>query len=233
MPEPHWAGVRDDWASVCPGRKALFPRPKPDAVTYLCERSSQCATPSESRSASTSNSRSSHVRSGNAIRPMPGASPTWHVASQRPLPCRAGGRSRPRSITRLGRCPGVASTGRFAPRDRGQDRARRHRRCRAAARLVSARRVAAARQLGWRPTRQIGWLLALSTASNDAVIRANRDALAQTFPGRHDTMFTAGQSLALIDPSNRRREWLLRTAVDGRRSPARYVDYADFMRRIA
>ena len=39
------------------------------------------------------------------------------------------------------------------------------------------------------------------------------------------------QGLAMIDPSSRRREWLIRTTVDGRRSAAPYVDYADFMRR--
>jgi hypothetical protein len=44
-------------------------------------------------------------------------------------------------------------------------------------------------------------------------------------------MFDQGQSLAMIDPSSRRREWLIRTAVDGRRSAAPYADYADFIDR--
>jgi len=90
---------------------------------------------------------------------------------------------------------------------------------------------AAARRLGWRPKRVAGWLLALATTANDDVIRANREAWAQTFPGRVGRMFDETQALALIDPASRRKEWPIRTAVDGRRSAAPYADYADFMNR--
>jgi hypothetical protein len=40
-----------------------------------------------------------------------------------------------------------------------------------------------------------------------------------------------GRGLALVDPSSRRRDWLIRTSVDGRRSPASYRGYADFLDR--
>jgi hypothetical protein len=90
---------------------------------------------------------------------------------------------------------------------------------------------AAARPLGWQPSRLAGWLVVLATEANKAMIRANREAFAQTFPGRVGSMNDEAQALAMVDPSNRRREWLIRTGVDGRRSPAPYADYADFMRR--
>jgi transcriptional regulator with XRE-family HTH domain len=90
---------------------------------------------------------------------------------------------------------------------------------------------ASARRMGWRPRRVIGWLLVLATEQNDARIKDNREALAQTFPGRAGATDENVQALAMIDPSSRRREWLIRTVVDGRRSAAPYIDYADFMRR--
>lgn len=92
---------------------------------------------------------------------------------------------------------------------------------------------AAARRLGWQPSRLVGWLVVLATAVNDAVIHANRDPFAQTFPGRAGSMNDEAQALAMIDPSNRRRQWLILTAADGRRSQAPYADYADFIRRRA
>jgi transcriptional regulator with XRE-family HTH domain len=90
---------------------------------------------------------------------------------------------------------------------------------------------ASARRMGWRPRRVLGWLLVLATEQNDAMIKANREALSQTFPGRAGAMVENVQALAMIDPSSRRQEWLIRTVVDGRRSAAPYVDYADFLRR--
>jgi transcriptional regulator with XRE-family HTH domain len=89
----------------------------------------------------------------------------------------------------------------------------------------------AARRMRWRPRRVVGWLLVLATDGNDRVIKANREALAQSFPGRAGTMFDEGQALGLIDPSSRRREWVVRTVVDGRRSAAPYADYVDFTGR--
>jgi hypothetical protein len=42
-----------------------------------------------------------------------------------------------------------------------------------------------------------------------------------------------GRGLGLIDPRTKRRDWVQRTGVDGRRSPLPYLDYADAARRLA
>lgn len=99
-----------------------------------------------------------------------------------------------------------------------------------------------ARELGWRPDRVAGWLIALASDEVDAAIRANSDALDAAFPMRavHMTRVVGGEilpaaasrGLALIDPSSRRREWLLKSRSDGRRSAAPYRDYADAARRF-
>jgi transcriptional regulator with XRE-family HTH domain len=98
----------------------------------------------------------------------------------------------------------------------------------------------AARRFGWRPTRVVTWLLVLASDEIDAFLRANRLALASAFPRRAREMMTAladatelrsgDRGLAMIDPSSRRGAWLIRSRVDGRRSPARYRDYADAAR---
>jgi hypothetical protein len=49
-------------------------------------------------------------------------------------------------------------------------------------------------------------------------------------PGR---LLTTGRGLALIDPTSRRRDWLLPSRSDGRRTRAPYMDYADAARRLA
>lgn len=91
---------------------------------------------------------------------------------------------------------------------------------------------AAAHRLGWRAAHVRGLLLVLASEASDVVIVANRQALAQSFPTRAMAVLTAGtRGLALIDPSSRRRDWLLRSRADGRRSAAPYRDYADFVRR--
>jgi transcriptional regulator with XRE-family HTH domain len=89
-----------------------------------------------------------------------------------------------------------------------------------------------ARRLGWRPSRVAAWLLVLATDHSDDQIRSNRDVLAAAFPGRAPDLLVdlPVRALALIDPRSRRRQWLVRSRVDGRRSPAPYLDYADFMR---
>lgn len=99
---------------------------------------------------------------------------------------------------------------------------------------------AAARRLGWRPRRIAGLLLLLQTEANEARVSANRQVLSGIFPARQrqlaawlagPTGWPPGQrGMAMIDPRSRRRAWLLPTRVDGRRSPARYRDYADFVR---
>jgi hypothetical protein len=99
---------------------------------------------------------------------------------------------------------------------------------------------ASARRLGWRPVRTATWLLVLATEINDERIRVNRDTLAAAFPGRvaeaEATLAGYGANpppaaLALIDPRSRRRAWLIRSRIEGRRSLAPYPDYAGFMRR--
>jgi transcriptional regulator with XRE-family HTH domain len=100
---------------------------------------------------------------------------------------------------------------------------------------------AAARRLGWQPRRVMGNLMLLATQANDERIRDNKDAFAYGFPLRAGALsgVVAGgpapighqRAMALIDPSSRRRDWLRPARVDGRRSRAPYLDYADFMRR--
>jgi transcriptional regulator with XRE-family HTH domain len=87
-----------------------------------------------------------------------------------------------------------------------------------------------AREFGWRPASVGSWSLLLATDANDRRIRENAEALAQSFPARAAT-FPQASGLAMVDPRSRRRAWLIRTRVDGRRSPAPYADYADFVRR--
>jgi len=99
---------------------------------------------------------------------------------------------------------------------------------------------AAARRLGWRPAIVAGCLLLLATEANDARATANRAALADAFPGRArdlqaclDRGAAPGRrSVAMIDPRARRPAWCRPLRIDGRRVPAPYADYADFMRRV-
>jgi DNA-binding XRE family transcriptional regulator len=100
-------------------------------------------------------------------------------------------------------------------------------------------------RLGWRPVRIVTWVLLLATEDVETSIRANREALREAFPVRADGMLRAlagdtsgmtptGRGLALIDPASRRRGWLIKSTVDGRRSPSPYRDYADAAhRRVA
>lgn len=100
-----------------------------------------------------------------------------------------------------------------------------------------------ARALGWEPRRLRSWLLVLASDEVEKVLAANRHYMNATFPVRAREMAlvlapsaappTAGRGLAMIDPASRGREWLIRTRLDGRRSPGRYVDYADAAQRSA
>jgi len=108
---------------------------------------------------------------------------------------------------------------------------------------------AAARRRDWHPRRAAGCLLLLATDVNDVRARANRAPLAEGFPRRATELrclvageisvdeasglqLDRGRWLAMIDPLSRRRAWLRPLGIDGRRSPAPHVDYADFMRTI-
>lgn len=102
---------------------------------------------------------------------------------------------------------------------------------------------AAARRRGWRASHSIGSLMVLATTANDERFRQNRDALAYGFPMRArelSSLVSTGvasagprRAVAMIDPGSLRSDWLRRSRLDGRRSPAPYEDYADFMRRRA
>jgi transcriptional regulator with XRE-family HTH domain len=99
----------------------------------------------------------------------------------------------------------------------------------------------AARQRGWIPRRIASWLLVLASEEVDRVITTNRQLLEAAFPlrargmlewlsdGRHPL---TRRGLAMIDPRSKRREWLIRSRVDGRRVPCRYVDYGAAARRL-
>ena len=98
--------------------------------------------------------------------------------------------------------------------------------------------VSASRVFGVRPVRTIGWLLFLATGEVDAAIHRNQDAFAVRFVARARAMqalvagedaadLTLADGMALIDPHRRRRDWLMPSRLDGRRSPAPYASYAD------
>jgi transcriptional regulator with XRE-family HTH domain len=99
---------------------------------------------------------------------------------------------------------------------------------------------AAARRLTWRPVRLASALLLLETDANDVAVNANRQLFQQSFPIRAGTPatwladsagHTPGRGLAMIDPTSHRQAWLRASRADGRRSAARFLNYADFMRR--
>ena len=100
----------------------------------------------------------------------------------------------------------------------------------------------AARRLGWRPIRVVSCVLALASEGVEQAVRSHRDLLALAFPMRapqiadllagRDSPLT-GRGLALIDPASRRKDWLIRTSIDGRRSRLPYLDYAGAVRLAA
>jgi transcriptional regulator with XRE-family HTH domain len=96
-----------------------------------------------------------------------------------------------------------------------------------------------ARARGWRPSRVITCVLALASDEVESVIRTHKDLIAIAFPARAAELIanpgaapSGARGLALIDPSSRRRDWLIRTSVDGRRSRLPYANYADAARRF-
>jgi transcriptional regulator with XRE-family HTH domain len=99
----------------------------------------------------------------------------------------------------------------------------------------------AAERRGWQPRRVSAWVLALATDEVEDELRRNRAVWDSGFPRRARGMaedliaperMVERRGLALIDPRSRRREWLIRARVDGRRSEAPYRGYADFMGRV-
>ena len=99
----------------------------------------------------------------------------------------------------------------------------------------------ATRRKGWIPRRIVTWVLVLASDEVDRVIATNRQLLGAAFPTRARGMLEwladgrhplTGRGLAMIDPSSKRREWLIRSRIDGRRVPCRYADYGVAARRL-
>lgn len=97
-----------------------------------------------------------------------------------------------------------------------------------------SRSVSAVVPLDWRPARTVSWLLVLATSEADQAIGRHREVFERAFPLRAAGMrkIVAGSNpvgergVALIDPRSRRRDWLVATRVDGRRTPVPYQDRA-------
>jgi transcriptional regulator with XRE-family HTH domain len=92
-----------------------------------------------------------------------------------------------------------------------------------------------ARERGWLARSVRSVLLVLASEEVERTLRVNRDALGIAFPRRDDVLRPAAgasRALALIDPRRRRRDWLMRSRLDGRRSVAPYRDYADAATRL-
>jgi transcriptional regulator with XRE-family HTH domain len=100
----------------------------------------------------------------------------------------------------------------------------------------------AARRHGWRPTQITSALLVLATVAVHERLIANREQLRQAFPmsaralGRivaaEGATVAANRALALIDPFNRSRGWLMGTPLSGRVQQPRYADYAALIARM-
>ncbi len=98
-----------------------------------------------------------------------------------------------------------------------------------------------ARRTGWRPACIMTWLAVLATAEADAMIHANRALFDAAFPGRAAEALRwlggggsvlSGRSLVLIDPLSRRKDWLIRTRSDGRRSELPYGSVREAAARL-
>jgi len=101
----------------------------------------------------------------------------------------------------------------------------------------------AARRIGWRTRSVVGAAIVLDTSETAHRLRANREALLQTFPvpaielrrcvdaGRVPVT-APRRGIAAIDPRSRETMWLRMTVLAGSRRPPRYADYAAFMRVV-
>jgi transcriptional regulator with XRE-family HTH domain len=100
----------------------------------------------------------------------------------------------------------------------------------------------AAARHGWRPRRIVVGLYLLMTEANDEAIRLHVAVLRQAFPGGAHDLLAALEgasvlglghpwALGMIDPLSRRRDWIQPSRSSGRKRPARYASYADFMAR--
>lgn len=97
-----------------------------------------------------------------------------------------------------------------------------------------------ARDRGWRPRRLHSVVLALASDEVDRVVRTHHDLIRIAFPFpvaellmQPESRASGSRGLALIDPASRRRDWLIRTSIQGRRSRLPYRDYAGASRPAA
>ena len=97
--------------------------------------------------------------------------------------------------------------------------------------------------LGWTVHATIVVVVFLATDANDSALVANRDTLAAAFPLRgravRDLLVERavptrrpGWGLVMIDPRRRGDRVWAATRLDGRRTPAPYRSYADFMETV-
>jgi transcriptional regulator with XRE-family HTH domain len=94
------------------------------------------------------------------------------------------------------------------------------------------RAVASAIPADWRPNSIASWVLVLATAEADQAVIRHGDILGAVFPTRASAMrgvlahvsAATGRGLAMIDPHSRRRDWIIATRADGRRTPIPYQD---------
>jgi transcriptional regulator with XRE-family HTH domain len=99
----------------------------------------------------------------------------------------------------------------------------------------------AARAVGWQPRFIVPVVIALATVETDARLTMNADLIRNDLPGGAEQLTAwiddssaerPRPTIALVDPIGRRRAWLWRTRLDGRRSTPPYRDYRDAARRL-
>lgn len=96
-----------------------------------------------------------------------------------------------------------------------------------------ARRVS--RDRGWRPRRIVTWVLVLATEENELAMTRNLDVFDRAFDVDVASMrallddpgadWPSGRGIAVIDPSRRRRTWLVGARMRGGRTASPYRDY--------
>lgn len=99
----------------------------------------------------------------------------------------------------------------------------------------------AAERLGWRPRLVATWLLVLASDEVEGTLRTSRHAIDHAFQDRAPDMLAiargearpAPRGVALVDPTSRRADWLIRSRLDGRRGPTSFRGYSDAVQRLA
>jgi DNA-binding XRE family transcriptional regulator len=102
--------------------------------------------------------------------------------------------------------------------------------------------AAVALRLRWHPRRTLSWLLLLASDEVETPLSVQKQLLRRSFPDRaaamrvicaDGTAVAERRGLALIDPTSRRRGWLMASRSDGRRSTTPFKGYADAARRLS